>query len=95
MTNKIVSGLALTAVALLPASALAHPHTVNGHEIANGQLHPMFENGVSCDDQDSETDADPAWYGLETAHHGPDAGDPGRDDYCYGKGYGGNQGFDN
>lgn len=25
----------------------------------------------------------PAWYGLETAHHGPDAGEPGKQDSCY------------
>jgi len=33
-------------------------------------------NGVSCC-------GDPAAYGLETAHHGPDAGEPGRGDGCY------------
>lgn len=26
---------------------------------------------------------DPAWYGLESAHHGPDAGEPGKGDECY------------
>jgi hypothetical protein len=25
----------------------------------------------------------PAWYGLETAHHGPDTGQPGKRDGCY------------
>jgi hypothetical protein len=25
----------------------------------------------------------PAGYGLETAHHGPDAGRPGKGDGCY------------
>lgn len=27
--------------------------------------------------------AGPAGYGLETAHHGPDAGKPGKSDGCY------------
>lgn len=61
----------------LPAGA--HPHTIkhNGQVIANGQNHAPFVNGVSCG-------GDPAAYGLETAHHGPDAGTPGRaDDGCY------------
>ena len=26
---------------------------------------------------------DPAWYGLEVAHHGPDASEPGLSDGCY------------
>lgn len=74
-------------VALLAgaSAAWAHPHTVttgNGgeQEIANGQNHPPFVNGVSCDTAGT---AGPAWYGLESAHHGPDAGDPGRGDGCY------------
>lgn len=72
----VVAGLG-TAV---PASA--HPHTVSvahqgaGQMLANGQLHGPFSSGVSCG-------GDPAAYGLETAHHGPDAGTPGRADGCY------------
>jgi hypothetical protein len=52
--------------------------TGNGEEqvIANGQNHGPFANGVACG-------GDPAAYGLETAHHGPDAGTPGRGDGCY------------
>ena len=62
--------------AAMPASA--HPHVVeqNGQVIANGQLHGPFVNGVSCG-------GDPAAFGLESAHHGPDAGDPGKADGCY------------
>ncbi len=58
--------------------AAAHPHTIakNGQVIANGQLHGPFVNGVSCG-------GDPAAYGLESAHHGPDAGVPGKADGCY------------
>jgi hypothetical protein len=52
----------------------------DGQVIANGQNHPAFLNGVSCASADW---ADPAWYGLESAHHGPDAGEPGKGDDCY------------
>lgn len=78
--------LALVAATLLTtavaASASAHPHTVrNGQQvIANGQNHPPFQGGTSCE---SFGAFDPAWYGLETAHHGPDAGKPGKADGCY------------
>lgn len=62
----------------LPGAALAHPHVVStsGQELANGQNHGPFVNGTSCG-------GDPAAYGLETAHHGPDAGTSGRADGCY------------
>ena len=64
----------------VPAVAVAHPHTVETPDhtqpIANGQNHAPFVAGVSCG-------GDPAAYGLETAHHGPDAGTPGRADGCY------------
>lgn len=63
-----------------PASA--HPHTASvahqgaGQPLANSQNHGPYVNGVSCG-------GDPAAYGLETAHHGPDAGTPGKADGCY------------
>lgn len=61
-------------------TASAHPHTVgtpdHSQELANGQNHGPFVDGVSCG-------GDPAAYGLETAHHGPDAGKPGKADGCY------------
>ena len=60
----------------LPAGAHPHVITSNGQVIANGQLHGAFVNGVSCG-------GDPAGYGLENAHHGPDAGTPGKADGCY------------
>lgn len=71
--------IVLTAAALaVPVGASAHPHVVStsGQTLANGQNHAPFVNGVSCG-------GDPAAYGLETAHHGPDAGTPGRADGCY------------
>ena len=75
----LVCGLALGL--FVPVIAAAHPHQVvtpgTEQEIANGQNHGPFANGVSCG-------GDPAAYGLETAHHGPDAGTPGKgDDGCY------------
>jgi hypothetical protein len=86
------AALLMTAMlAFLAGTAAAHPHVVNNpnhsQEIANGQLHPAFTYdaatnlSTSCDT--STTPGDPAFYGLETAHHGPDAGDPGKDDGCY------------
>lgn len=64
-------------------TASAHPHIVDANgdgvpeaTLANGQNHGPFVNGVSCG-------GDPAAYGLETAHHGPDAGTAGKADGCY------------
>jgi hypothetical protein len=63
-------------------SAFAHVHVVDpahqgeGQVVANGQNHGPFVAGQSCS-------GDPAFYGLETAHHGPDAGTPGKADGCY------------
>ena len=75
--------LALTLALSLTLSALAHEHVVEpahggtGQELANGQLHgPFSASGVTCG-------GDPAAYGLESAHHGPDSGDPGKADGCY------------
>lgn len=76
--------------------ALAHPHvaenSATGQVLANGQNHPGFQaiNGdglrLSCEgvlEPSPPSESGPAGYGLETAHHGPDAGDPGKDDGCY------------
>lgn len=71
---------ALLLAGAAPVAAHAH-YAANGQAgdgqlLANGQLHGPFVNGVSCG-------GDPAAYGLESAHHGPDAGTPGRADGCY------------
>jgi hypothetical protein len=70
--------------------ASAHSHTANGQLIANGQNHPRFiANGdgtfTSCLSYGPIPGSaiGPAWYGLETAHHGPDSGDAGKGDGCY------------
>lgn len=72
-TRSIVAALA--AAALVAPAALAHPHTVStsGQTLAHGQNHGTPSNGIVCG-------GDPAAYGLETAHHGPDAGTPGKAD---------------
>jgi len=87
-----VGALVLT----VAAPVAAHSHTSengqagDGQVIANGQNHPRFiANGdgtfSSCESYGpipGQT-IGAAWYGLETAHHGPDSGDPGRGDGCY------------
>ena len=75
---------ATVAISLFGATgtASAHPHVVSvahdgaGQVIANGALHAPFVAGVSCG-------GDPAAYGIETAHHGPDSGTAGNGDGCY------------
>jgi hypothetical protein len=94
MTRAIRRTAALGAAAMLlalSASAVsAHPHAIgrNGQVIANGQNHYAFvmqADGtfLSCDTFAALANLGPAWFGLETAHHGPDSGAPGRGDGCY------------
>ena len=82
----------LAAIGLLilsTAAASAHSHVIgkNGQVIANGQNHYAFRlvDGVwmSCAEFGELANFGPAWYGLETAHHGPDSGEPGKGDACY------------
>ena len=79
-------------VLLVGASvATAHSHVIgkNGQVIANGQNHPGFifdpitGKWVSCLTNTLLPGYGPAWYGLETAHHGPDSLAPGKGDGCY------------
>jgi len=83
-TAKTAAGIALL---ISTAMAAAHPHRVGPRDqvLANGQNHPVFINGQSCESYPAAGPwaVGPAWYGLETAHHGPDAGDPGKADGCY------------
>ena len=81
--RRLMALVAAGALALAVAAPVsAHPHQVSvahqgaGQVIANGQLHGAFVNGQACG-------GDPAAYGLETAHHGPDAGTAGNADGCY------------
>jgi len=89
---------AATVVALMTTSVPAWAHTheaVNGaagegQVLANGMNHPRFVMNAdgtwsSCESYGPipGSSIGPAWYGLETAHHGPDSGDPGQGDGCY------------
>lgn len=89
----LAAGFAALATLTLAGTALAHPHIVSNpnHDqlLANGQNHPGFQpinaDGLrlSCEDALVPANAGPAGYGLETAHHGPDAGTPGKADGCF------------
>jgi hypothetical protein len=94
ITLLVTVALFMTAMlAVLAGTAAAHPHHVSNpnHDqtIANGQNHPGFvydegsDTSTMCEGVNEPSDSGPAGYGLETAHHGPDAGDPGKDDGCY------------
>jgi hypothetical protein len=72
----------------------ANAHQGEGQVLGNGQNHPRFLDTdpgqsvlfVSCEefgDIAGQSQIGPAWYGLETAHHGPDAATPGKGDGCY------------
>lgn len=85
MTKGKITLLAAVCCALgVAPAAAAHPHQANvahqgeGQVLANGQNHGPYApgTGTSCG-------GSPAGYGLETAHHGPDAGTPGNADGCY------------
>ena len=74
-------------------TAAAHSHVAENanhvQALANEQNHPAFfidpVTGLitSCEGVNELPNTGPAFYGLETAHHGPDAGDPGKDEGCY------------
>jgi hypothetical protein len=77
---------------LSAGTAAAHPHEVKNpnhdQQIAHGQNHPGYvydsETGLSSScESENDPNSDPAFYGLESAHHGPDAGDPGKGEGCY------------
>lgn len=86
-----------TAVLLAGSPAAAHPHQVQTPDhtqvLADEQNHPGFQpvNGdglrLSCEGVLEPVaplpPSGPAGYGLETAHHGPDSGTPGKADGCY------------
>ena len=86
---------ALTLGAAAPVAAHAHfaenGQAGDGQVLANGQNHPRpfvaLNDGTgryaSCESFSPGGAFGPAWFGLETAHHGPDSGDPGKVDGCY------------
>jgi hypothetical protein len=91
--RAVITAVATTmlALAMSAVSVSAHSHVIgkNGQVIANGQNHPAFVfdaatgTWVSCVTNTLLPGYGPAWYGLETAHHGPDSGDAGKGDGCY------------
>ncbi|MCI0584492.1 MAG: hypothetical protein L0227_16660 [Chloroflexi bacterium] len=95
MTRRLTisAAAALVAATLVAAPAAAHPHVAEHSPqlqvLANGQNHPAFQpfnaDGLrlSCAGVLVLPNTGPAGYGLETAHHGPDAGQPGKADGCY------------
>ncbi|MGH2805703.1 MAG: hypothetical protein ACRDKT_00360 [Actinomycetota bacterium] len=93
MRKIIMLCAVVTVLAVGATPAAAHPHvaenSADGTVLADGQNHPGFapinEDGLrlSCDGVLEPADSGPAGYGLETAHHGPDAGTPGSADGCF------------
>ena len=92
--TRIAAAVTAAALAVLIAAPVsAHPHVVTPSEhdqvLANGQNHPGFQplnaDGLrlSCAGVLEPAKSGPAGFGLETAHHGPDAGTPGKGDGCY------------
>lgn len=95
--GRSLVGLAIIGALLATAAPVAaHMHFAengqagDGQVIANGQNHPRFlPNGdgtfSSCESYGPVPGSSigNAWYGIETAHHGPDSGDPGKGDACY------------
>jgi hypothetical protein len=85
MKRLLFAGIAALALAVYAPAAFAHPHVAEpahqgeGQDLANSQNHGPFSSaGVTLTSQ-----GDPAAYGLETAHHGPDSGTPGKADGAY------------
>jgi hypothetical protein len=95
LRTRLTGAIAAGAVAAMTIAGpvAGHPHVVAtpGHDqlLANGQNHPGFQpidaDGLrlSCEGVLEPANAGPAGFGLETAHHGPDAGTPGKADGCY------------
>lgn len=90
--RKLVTALSLPALAIISQPVVAHPHTAansaNNQQLANGQNHPRFRyigdgKVESCVSYGLLPNFGQAWYGLETAHHGPDQGTRGKADQCF------------
>ena len=93
MLLATVALLMTAMLAIVAGTASAHSHVASNPDpdqtLANGQNHPLFVSdpntglSTSCEGVQELPGTGPAFYGIETAHHGPDAGDPGKDDGCY------------
>lgn len=80
-------GLVVATAFAATGTAWAHPHQASpahqgdGQELANEQNHGPYTQ--TQDGGGQACGGDPAAYGLESAHHGPDSGDRGKADGCY------------
>lgn len=86
--TRTIALIAATASLLFPTSAIAHDHYVvtgNGRIVvlAGGNGTHNVPPTLNDDMNWEICGGDPAWYGLEVAHHGADAGEPGNSDGCY------------
>jgi hypothetical protein len=103
-TSRMRMTIAMLAVmlALVAQSTSAHTHHVttgNGEDvtIANGVNHekPVYtDDGTGTGGTATICDLEsehPGSYGIETAHHGPDTGQPGNSDRCFQTTYHGSQ----
>ena len=90
--KKIVAVITLATLTTPITPALGHSHRAanspHGQLLANGQNHPAFRfigGGLveSCIEYGLLSGYGDAWFGLETAHHGPDQGTAGRGDECF------------
>lgn len=88
MLNTVAFSGFLFTTMITAAVVSAHPHRApNGQVLANSQNHAAFTLVAGEDDSApifriESCGGDPAAYGLETQHHGPDLS-PGRGDGCY------------
>ena len=83
-----ITTLVVAASLACAAPAAAHVHVVGTNpdhpqQLAGGQNHPPFVFNASTGQFESCGVVGAAGYGLETAHHGPDQGTPGRADGCF------------
>lgn len=88
--SAMVAGAALLLSAQLVQAHVHHTEKNPHHDqpLANGQNHPGFVDIgggfiASCEGVAEPPTSGPSWYGMETAHHGPELGDAGAGDGCY------------
>ena len=86
----LLAGTMLLVSAQLVQGHVHHTEMNPNHDqqLANGHNHPGFVDIgggfiASCEGVAEPADSGPSWYGMETAHHGAELGDPGAGDGCY------------
>lgn len=97
--KKVASLLLSCAILATAGAVSAHPHSIQKNEndnfLANGAGHPGFSVTLNEDGTYTYTSTGfdayvegkhgsaNSGYGMETAHHGPDLGTPGKADDTY------------